>query len=84
MAQSQGYKRFLSSINSNDHGTSTPQPFKNKIYPCSSTPNIRSIPVLSVKTKVHKKRCSRISINHIILISEGESCYCKKSKIYIF
>lgn len=71
MAQSQGYKRFRSSINTFNYGTSTPQAPSNKIFPRSSTPNSRSIdqfeqqtiPVscsprskVTVHHKIHKKR----------------------------
>lgn len=43
MSQSQGYKRFRSSINTIHHGTSTPQSSNDKIFPRASTPNRRSI-----------------------------------------
>lgn len=39
MSQSQGYKRFRSSINTMNYGTSTPQTTKSKIFPRASTPN---------------------------------------------
>lgn len=65
MSQSQGYKRFRSSIDTINHGTSTPQAPKTKVFPRASTPNRRSIeqptmpvPVSSpprVKPTVHRK-----------------------------
>ncbi|CAF0773824.1 unnamed protein product [Rotaria sordida] len=79
MAQSQGYKRFRSSINTVYHGTSTPQTSNNKIFPRASTPNPRSIdpieqqtiPVVSsprskmtVHHKIHKKRRQHRPNNH--------------------
>ena len=79
MAQSQGYKRFRSSVNTINHGTSTPQTSSNKIFPRASTPNHRlldtfeqpTIPVpfsprpkaTTVHHKIHKKRQPRRS-NH--------------------
>lgn len=39
MSQSNGYKRFRSSIDTFNHGTSTPQAPKTKIFPRASTPN---------------------------------------------
>ena len=70
MAQSQGYKRFRSSINTINHGTSTPQAPEKKIFPRASTPNRRSIdfidqqtlpvpsprPKPTVHRKIHRKR----------------------------
>ena len=72
MAQSQGYKRFRSSINTIYNGTSTPQTTSNKIFPRASTPNRHSIQPIeqatipvpsstprakaSVHHKIHKKR----------------------------
>ena len=71
MAQSQGYKRFRSSVNTIHQGTSTPQASNNKIFPRASTPNRRSIehleqptipvvpsprPTVTVHHKIHKKR----------------------------
>ena len=71
MAQSQGYKRFRSSINTIHQGTSTPQTSHSKIFPRSSTPNRRSIehieqatipvvpsphPVIKTHHKVSKKQ----------------------------
>ncbi|CAF0932498.1 unnamed protein product [Adineta steineri] len=72
MAQSQGYKRFRSSINTVYNGTSTPQTPTNKIFPRSSTPNPhfkepiieQTIPVpissprpnMTVHNKIHKKQ----------------------------
>ena len=66
MSQSQGYKRFRSSIKTIHQGTSTPQTSANKIFPRASTPNRRSIkqmdqPTVSVvpsprfTTKTHQK-----------------------------
>ena len=67
MAQSQGYKRFRSSINTVYHGTSTPQTSNNnKIFPRASTPNShrkdehveQTIPVVRTphsKVTVHDK-----------------------------
>lgn len=71
MAQSQGYKRFRSSINTMHQGTSTPQTSHNRIFPRASTPNRRSVehfeqqtipvlpsprPTLTVPHQIHKKR----------------------------
>ena len=71
MSQSQGYKRFRSSINTIHQGTSTPQSSNSRIFPRSSTPNRRSIehiqqktipvlpsprPTVAVPHKIHKKR----------------------------
>jgi len=71
MAQSQGYKRFRSSVNTIYHGASTPQTPSNKIFPRASTPNPRSIgpieeqtipvpssphPKVPVHHKIHKKQ----------------------------
>lgn len=68
MSQSQGYKRFRSSIKTIHQGTSTPQTSSKRIFPRASTPNRRSIeqptmPVIPspratviVPQKVHKKR----------------------------
>jgi hypothetical protein len=71
MAQSQGYKRFRSSINTINYGTSTPQTTSTKIFPRASTPNRRSINPIEQPTipvpfsprskgtvhhKIHKKR----------------------------
>jgi hypothetical protein len=79
MAQSQGYKRFSSSINTIHQGTSTPQTSNNKIFPRASTPNRRSIeqieqptiPVVpsprstaAVHHKIHKKRRQHRSNPH--------------------
>jgi hypothetical protein len=75
MAQSQGYKRFLSSVNSIHHGTSTPQTSNNRIFPRASTPNSRSIdqiiPAPSspqsnriIRKKIHKKRRRQHRSNH--------------------
>ncbi len=92
MAQSQGYKRFLSSINNNHYGTSTPQTRKDKTYPRSSTPNTHSIPVLP-STIIHYRKIQknryysthpRVYINRIILIPHEKSCYCKKNILGIF
>ncbi|CAF0947010.1 unnamed protein product [Adineta ricciae] len=67
MAQSQGYKRFRSSINTIYHGTSTPQTSNsNRIFPRASTPNShrkdkhveQTIPVVRTphsKVTVHDK-----------------------------
>jgi hypothetical protein len=71
MAQSQGYQRFLLSINTNHHTTSTPRTSKTKILPRSSTP----------KTIIHKKPSHpHIYINRITLIQQQKSCHCKKRK----
>jgi hypothetical protein len=78
MAQSQGYKRFRSSIDTIHHGTSTPQTSSNKIFPRASTPNRRSIerieqqtipvpsprPKVTVHHKIHKKRRQPRSNHH--------------------
>ena len=71
MSQSQGYKRFRSSIKTIHQGTSTPQTSSKRIFPRASTPNRRSIerfqqptmPVIQspratvvVPQKIHKKR----------------------------
>ena len=78
MAQSHGYKRFLLSLNTNHHGTSTPR--TSKILPRSSTPNVHSIPVISSKTTtIHKTQFHpHIYINRITLIQQQKSCHCKK------
>lgn len=79
MAQSQGYKRFRSSINTIYHGTSTPQASTSKIFPRASTPNPRSIDPMEQQTipvsssphskvilhhKIHKKRRQSRSNHH--------------------
>ncbi|UJR34078.1 hypothetical protein I4U23_021488 [Adineta vaga] len=67
MAQSQGYKRFRSSINTIYNGTSTPQTPNNKIFPRASTPNPhrkdeileQTIPIVRIshsKITGHQKR----------------------------
>jgi hypothetical protein len=79
MAQSQGYKRFRSSIKSIHHGTSTPQTINNKIFPRASTPNPRYIDPIEQQTvpvpsspcpkminphKIHRKRRHSRSSHH--------------------
>ena len=79
MAQSHGYKRFRSSINTVDHATSTPQTPNTKNFPRASTPNPRTTELneqqviavpcsssrrkMSVHHKIHKKRRQHCS-NH--------------------
>ncbi len=69
MAQSQGYKRFILSLNTNHHGTSTPRTSRSKILPQLE------IPVLSSKMYY-----PYIYINRLTLIEQQNSCHCKKRK----
>ncbi|CAM4918533.1 unnamed protein product [Rotaria socialis] len=79
MAQSQGYQRFRSSVDTLYNGTSTPQATNIKIFPRASTPNPRSmdqieqqtIPVsisprskIVVHHKIHRKRRQHRSTHH--------------------
>ncbi|CAF1341990.1 unnamed protein product [Adineta steineri] len=73
MAQSQGYKRFLLSMNINHYGTNTPQTSKNRLLPRSSTP------ITHFPKKQH--HIPHIYINRITVIQQQKSCHCKKRKL---
>jgi hypothetical protein len=59
MSQSQGYKRFRSSIDTVNHGTSTPQTTKKSVFPRASTPNFRTIDQIEQTVPVPSPACPK-------------------------